>query len=41
MKQSGFRVKVQQEQSEDSITIKMVIPKQKKMILSKREQVTI
>ncbi len=30
MKQSGFRVKVQQEQSEDSITIKMVIPKQKK-----------
>ena len=30
MKKSGFKVKVQQEQSEDSITIKMVIPKQKK-----------
>ena len=30
MKKSGFKVKVQQEQSEDSITIKMLIPKQKK-----------
>jgi len=30
MKQSGFKVKVQQEQSEEYITVKMIIPKHKK-----------
>jgi len=30
MKQSGLNVKVQQEQSEEYITVKMIIPKHKK-----------